>query len=338
MNYKIKEKILFIEYLRVLAFSSVFIAHKFMFIFDKNEYITIELLINLFSYIKEKIEGGAWGVTLFFLISGYVISIAVKKKNTKEFIVGRLTRIYPLYISAYIIFLVINYCAYGVQLPNVIKIIQTITLLGDLFETPYALNGVEWTLRVEMYFYIFIALFSRISIFKNIYIKLLIYLLITIILLEKNYPSHLGWGHAYTSLYFPILLLGSSLYEVECYVNNKSKDRLMVITMYVTYIIISYLVFESLYFKINNNLPKFYLEALAVFYLAWCLKNHLKAKWIIYLSQFTFSVYLFHNFLFDFISEKIISNKACALTVFIIVCYTLMITIENRFKKGWDKK
>ena len=83
---------------------------------------------------------------------------------------------------------------------------------------------------------------------------LLIYLLITIILLEKNYPGQLGWGHAYTSLYFPILLLGSSLYEVECYVNNKSKDRLMVITLYVTYIIISYLVFESLYFKILKYL------------------------------------------------------------------------------------
>jgi peptidoglycan/LPS O-acetylase OafA/YrhL len=41
------------------------------------------------------------------------------------------------------------------QLPSVQVLIPQLLLIGDFFQTPYTLQGVEWTLRVEIMFYIF---------------------------------------------------------------------------------------------------------------------------------------------------------------------------------------
>ncbi len=34
-------------------------------------------------------------------------------------------------------------------------LIPQLLLIGDFFQTPHTLNGVEWTLRVEVLFYVF---------------------------------------------------------------------------------------------------------------------------------------------------------------------------------------
>ena len=47
----------------------------------------------------------------------------------------------------------INSFFYGV-FPDMSVLVPQLLLIGDFFGTPYSLGGVEWTLRVEVLFYV----------------------------------------------------------------------------------------------------------------------------------------------------------------------------------------
>ncbi len=46
-------------------------------------------------------------------------------------------------------------------------LIPQLLLVGNFFNTPYSLNGVEWTLRIEVFFYIFMYLMSHFKILND---------------------------------------------------------------------------------------------------------------------------------------------------------------------------
>ena len=60
---------------------------------------------------KIKIFNGAIGVYIFFLISGFVISMSLNKIDVKTFIIRRIFRIYPVYIIGLASFILYHYIA-----------------------------------------------------------------------------------------------------------------------------------------------------------------------------------------------------------------------------------
>ena len=81
------------------------------------------------------------GVVVFFLISGYIITFILQREALPEYAIKRVFRIYPLYVFA----VVIQYALLsrsGMQPSLNILLLQT-SLLGDFFQTPYTLGGVE---------------------------------------------------------------------------------------------------------------------------------------------------------------------------------------------------
>ena len=68
------------------------------------------------------------------------------------FIIRRVFRIYPIYIVAVFIQIM---ATNGGKFSELTILIPQILLIGDFFGTLYTLAGVEWTLRVEIIFYLF---------------------------------------------------------------------------------------------------------------------------------------------------------------------------------------
>lgn len=110
-------------------------------------------------------DWGAYGVAVFFLVSGFVIPISLMKYNVPGFLVGRLFRIWPTYIAGFSVTLLSLYLAghyFGHQFPFSLKQVAVHYLPG-LRDTLWSVNidGVIWTLEIEVKFYVVCAVLAQ---------------------------------------------------------------------------------------------------------------------------------------------------------------------------------
>lgn len=97
---------------------------------------------------------GHFGVQLFFMISGFVILMTVERaKRHTDFVISRVTRLYPAYWIAVILSIFVGLLANvpGTQL-SVIDTLLNFTMVQRLLLVP-DVNGAFWTLAIEMQFY-----------------------------------------------------------------------------------------------------------------------------------------------------------------------------------------
>ena len=141
----------FVDYLKVIATFTVVIAHKFE---AERDWIFSEGVFQseFFDPIQYFLTTGGGGVILFFMISGFLITKATMRETMRQFLVRRAMRILPLYWFAIVILLI----------SGRLKLVATETvgsfsLLGDFWNSKHVLGGVDWTLRLEILFYIFAA-------------------------------------------------------------------------------------------------------------------------------------------------------------------------------------
>ena len=104
---------------------------------------------------------GVTGVDLFFLISGYVIFLTLEKTATiRDFIVSRISRIYPSYLVMIPITVITMHLLSKAPLPSFKVILGNICMMQPVFLVTY-IDDVYWTLTVEIQFYIFMLLIYR---------------------------------------------------------------------------------------------------------------------------------------------------------------------------------
>lgn len=125
-----------------------------------------------FEPLNIMMHGGGYAVALFFMVSGFVIVYVAQRETRREFVIRRALRIFPpLWVS--IVLLLLAYLAvlafssapalraYAVTevlaKPNPAPyILAAMTLANYLLGTP-PVNGVAWTLIIEVLFYIHVA-------------------------------------------------------------------------------------------------------------------------------------------------------------------------------------
>ena len=101
----------------------------------------------------------AYGVALFFLITGFTTLLSLSENSNSKYLVKRVFRIYPTYIASFSITVlsVYIYCRYrNVSFPYTLKdYLCHISMFRNWLWSPYIDQGV-WTLELNMDFYIFI--------------------------------------------------------------------------------------------------------------------------------------------------------------------------------------
>ncbi|MFM7022848.1 MAG: acyltransferase family protein [Flavobacteriales bacterium] len=126
------------------------------------------------SLVKPLIGNGNIAVSYFFFLSGVVLSVSyweAEKVSFTSFLKKRMARIYPVYIAA--IALTVLILLIGSGLPPVRHIISQ-TLMLDAWYPPFCLklNGPSWSLSVELFFYCMFPFCFRF--FKNRPFKILV--------------------------------------------------------------------------------------------------------------------------------------------------------------------
>ncbi len=146
-----------INTLRFIAAIAVMFYHfAFVFYHSHLKDVNIPLLRNMFQY-------GYLGVDLFFIISGFVISLSIEGRGPYAFVKSRIGRLYPVFwVSAIITTLFIIFGGHLIDSEMswyrfLTNMIMVPTLIFDKSKIDF-LDGSYWTLAVEMKFYLIILL------------------------------------------------------------------------------------------------------------------------------------------------------------------------------------
>lgn len=125
--------------------------------------IDIPIVCKIVTYLATiNFNFGAFGVAVFFLISGFVIPFSLYTKTRRSFLINRFFRIIPVYFIGFTISLVsLWFCAkyFETQLPFTIQeiFIHYIPGIRDILWSRN-IDGIIWTLEIEIKFYVICAL------------------------------------------------------------------------------------------------------------------------------------------------------------------------------------
>jgi peptidoglycan/LPS O-acetylase OafA/YrhL len=101
---------------------------------------------------------GAYGVHLFFLISGFVILMTAEKaRRPRDFVISRWSRLYPPYWAALVFTTTLLMALPVADTPEPASLLRRAVVNLTMFQTWLRIGNVDsvyWTLQVEMSFYL----------------------------------------------------------------------------------------------------------------------------------------------------------------------------------------
>jgi len=239
------QRIMYLDYLRALACLLVVMGH--VYLLGYNGYDGISNWVpgaatNIFGpdaaqkniitgplvwlAVHARINVGILGVGIFFLISGYVILLAVERESIGEFIVRRIFRIFPASVVVIVLtaFVTSAYCyASGTASPHTLaSVAASVFLVSNDFHL-LATVPVLWTLRIEVIFYILMAILAT---FGALSLRALV--VTSIICSAIAIGTHsAAQSISFDALGICFLLVGSIIYRVHA--SGRLKDGIWII-------------------------------------------------------------------------------------------------------------
>ncbi|MFP3680330.1 acyltransferase [Pseudomonas sp. SIMBA_041] len=129
--------------------------------------------------LAEPAKYGYLGVELFFMISGFVILMTASGNNLRAFFISRAIRLYPAFwVCCTLTFLVTLAIGQPRYSADIYQYIINMTLLGD-FVGVEPIDGVYWSLFVEIKFYLMISILLAFKKIERIETFLVCWLLIS---------------------------------------------------------------------------------------------------------------------------------------------------------------
>lgn len=302
-------RIWFAQMLRGIAALSVFICHCVLGFWSTPKVIPTIIQtpdVNFYSSklhviteILNKIHFnfGPFGVALFFLISGFVIPITLEKCNLKEFAIRRFFRIIPTYalglaITCSILIFSAHYIGEKFN-HNLWDYIINSTLIFQYIFRVKTIDHLNWTLIVEAYFYISIALVAKFILLKNqskfiIYpTGLFIIALFLTFIKDKSFVWIIG--------YIIFMSIGTFIYLNYRKVLTKAKSAAYIGFTYAMFL--SYILINPVHNKAFINAYCInYTLALVVFLACYKTRNKLKFnKFFNYIADISYPLYIIHG-------------------------------------------
>jgi peptidoglycan/LPS O-acetylase OafA/YrhL len=132
--------------LRIVAALAVYLSHL------GPPHSAPSVLVSFFS-------SGYMGVTVFFVLSGFVLSINYFGSFTSpnvhklwDYVVARFARIYPLYIAV-LVYIIVRLHAYGEAIGGWWQHVLAIQAWSPTLAQAYNFNGPAWSVSVEVFLY-----------------------------------------------------------------------------------------------------------------------------------------------------------------------------------------
>lgn len=262
---------------------------------------------------------GYLGVDLFFLISGFVILMTAMGKSAGEFVISRLTRLYPAYwIACTLTFLVTFIFAREFYKPTITQYTLNMTMLSGYFKIE-DIDHVYWSLREEIKLYAFIFLVLFLGQIKNIEKLLIGWLVVTLAAIIVNNRILLYLTAASYSSYF---ISGAFFFLAKKNGWNSLRFLMVILTLFLSI----YLSIQRSYelaadyhtpfspYAIGILITIFY----AIFYFLTKFDFKIKNPYLIELGALTYPLYLIHQNI-GYIILNWLNPRLPAIATFLIV-------------------
>jgi peptidoglycan/LPS O-acetylase OafA/YrhL len=165
---------------------------------------------------------GAYGVQLFFIISGFVIVMTLdRSERAVDFLVARFSRLYPAYWAAILATTALLWALAGPLEPaGARQLAANFTMLHGFFKVP-SVDGVYWTLQVELLFYAAsLAVFAA-GLLRRTHLVALAWLALSALFYSPLWAVHIA-GKPFAGLavellnleYAPFFVIGIVFYRV----------------------------------------------------------------------------------------------------------------------------
>lgn len=245
------------------------------------------------SYVTQPLgiiqDFGWFGVALFFLISGFIISDRARVESASQFVVRRVLRIYPMLALAVLAAAAFVTAKDQVTVRNVL---MNMTLANYLVVPQVVLLGVAWTLVIEVIFY---ALTAATQFMRDSPHRIALNLAFVALAIWKR--GAFGGAinlFAVSAAYLPVLVMGQTVYWW------LARKRLSA-PLGLTYLALAYGVFlwgvkqiQPPFMSATNSYPISVAYALLIF-LALAQARLPNVRAIRFLSDTSYSMYLLHG-------------------------------------------
>ncbi len=249
----------------------------------------------IFPGLAEFTKFGYLGVPIFFMISGYVISLSAENRSAYKFAVSRFVRLYPaLWFS--VIFTVIVVSFTGDRSFSYTQVLANLTLLNDYMGIGN-IDGVYWTLQAEIKFYACVFFLVLTGLFSRYKLWLSIWLASTCAHFFINQPFFMGWF--ISPGYSPYFIVGVSFYLIQ----KKGFDSYNVAVLLISATLCACQAFTQAEGYIadwvkNDSLIASIIVLIAIIFFIGVAKNYVSFKggrFAYVLGALTYPLYLLHN-------------------------------------------
>lgn len=221
---------------------------------------------------------GHYGVSLFFIISGFVILMTIERTGSpRTFIFKRFVRLYPTFwLCVTLTFLFCNAFGPEIYKRTISEFAINLTMIPSVFNTRY-IDGVYWSLLIELVFYAFMLFLLITQLIPKIkYVGFLYILFYALVVLYHKYYPELFYGG--------LFLAGINFYKIwkdkGSWINHLQLFLLLIIIFF-------------------SNLLETWI-AIAIFYslfylVAYRLASFLRLYPIVFIGEISYALYLIHQ-------------------------------------------
>jgi peptidoglycan/LPS O-acetylase OafA/YrhL len=251
-------------------------------------------------------NAGYAGVALFFLISGYVIPFSLRGRTRSGFLLARVVRLLPTYWVGFgiqVLVLLVVQRLLGGQFPrSALEVVLNLLPGPQLLAWRPSLDGIVWTLDIEVFFYAFCAVIAPLILLRRALLLCAPALaaLVGLVLSVDTGWSAIGSLHlvrALTGLALaaPMLVfmfVGTVLHLAEDDGRWRRAALLLVPAMLAVF---AALMRWSPHKDLAGQIPS-YLMMAAVFILAFLARDRIRAwRWPTWLASISYPLYVVHG-------------------------------------------
>jgi peptidoglycan/LPS O-acetylase OafA/YrhL len=318
-------RLVFLDALRGLAALAVFVSHAA----ERSSPALRDI-------VHTRFDLGHFGVTLFFLCSGFIIPFSLERQNSlNSFWISRIFRLYPLYWFTIGLSMILAF-AQGEDrslstflFANGVMILANMTMFQLILGVPH-IRGEYWTLTFEMVFYI---VMSVLFIFKmNRYTwQLTLGLILLSLVVESLLPLMFGLQSPVGIIGFlTLMFLGTIMYRVY---SGELSTRIGAVIMVLGFVMLFVTPFSK---GISQERTWEYLHlissrlvAVIVFGLAFVVRSRPPTRVMLYLGTISYSLYLMQTYVLIIDFHNPVLNVICWLIMQIIVATATYRWIEQ---------